>query len=91
MFSFLCILFPPAQQRKSNHTYDSPAGLNYKNTFGFKAPCPARGARRARYVVHVYALDADLHMAPGKKWSRMESEIRKHVIAEGSTNLFAGR
>jgi phosphatidylethanolamine-binding protein (PEBP) family uncharacterized protein len=67
-------------------------GLNYKSSFGFKAPCPPRGAARAaRYVVHVYALDADLRMAPGKRWARLEDEVRKHVIAEGSDSVYASR
>jgi Raf kinase inhibitor-like YbhB/YbcL family protein len=57
-------------------------GTNGFDRFGYGGPCPPAGNPH-HYVFRIYALDTQLHLAPGVTRNTLESAIGHHVIAEG--------
>jgi Raf kinase inhibitor-like YbhB/YbcL family protein len=50
---------------------------------GWGGPCPPRGAPH-RYVFRLWALDADLDLAPGMSAAALRKAIEGHVLAEAA-------
>ena len=60
------------------------AGLQGKNDFGqtgYDGPCPPNGTHR--YYFKLYALDAELPLAPGATKEELLKAMEGHVVAEG--------
>ena len=60
------------------------AGTEGTNDFGKKGyggPCPPHA--RHRYVLHCFALDTMLQLAPGSDRKAFDAAMRGHVLAEG--------
>ena len=64
-------------------------GVNSLNTAGYFGPCPPSGTHH--YVFRVYALDADLALAPGRTKKELAAGVRGHVLAEGQMTGLYGR
>jgi Raf kinase inhibitor-like YbhB/YbcL family protein len=69
---------------------DEPAGaLQGKNswpegqTIGFRGPAPPKGSGTHRYVFKLYALDAELNVAPEADKAALVDAMRGHVIGRG--------
>ena len=49
---------------------------------GYGGPCPPRGSKPHRYFFKLYALDVRLDLPAGASKSSLESEIKKHLLAQ---------
>lgn len=56
-------------------------GMTDFNKIGYGGPCPPSGTHR--YFFKVYALDIDLHLAPGASKSQLLMAMEGHVLTEG--------
>jgi Raf kinase inhibitor-like YbhB/YbcL family protein len=56
------------------------AGLNTWGQTGYRGPCPPRGTHR--YVLHAWALDATLGLAPGADRAAVEAAMAGHVLGQ---------
>jgi Raf kinase inhibitor-like YbhB/YbcL family protein len=65
----------------------SPAGaaqgVNNQDAAGYMGPMPPKGHGVHHYHFRLYALDADLALAPGLTKAKLLAAIKSHVIAEG--------
>lgn len=57
-------------------------GANDWGNASYAGPCPPPG-RQHRYFFRLYALDAQLSLAPGAKRADLDSAMGNHVLAEG--------
>ena len=57
-------------------------GTNSFGDVGYGGACPPRGDREHRYIFKLYALDADLALAPGARREQLLDAIRDRVLAE---------
>ena len=55
-------------------------GRNDSGKIGYMGPCPPSGAHR--YVARLYALDAELPLAPGASHKELSSAMEGHILAE---------
>jgi Raf kinase inhibitor-like YbhB/YbcL family protein len=53
-------------------------GRNDNGEIGYMGPCPPSGTHR--YFVRLYALDAELKLAPGASRGELETAMRGHVL-----------
>lgn len=56
-------------------------GINDFGNFGYGGPCPPGGTHR--YFFKIYALDAELALAPGIKKEALLTAMQGHILAEG--------
>ena len=54
------------------------------DTIGYRGPMPPRGHGVHHYYFRLYALDAEMNVAPGLPKNTILESIRDHVLAEGS-------
>ena len=57
-------------------------GRNDFKTLGYGGPCPPRGPAH-RYFFKLYALDANLDLAPGASKADLEKAMKGHILAQG--------
>jgi Raf kinase inhibitor-like YbhB/YbcL family protein len=57
-------------------------GVNDFGRIGYGGPCPPRG-KPHRYYFKLYALDAQLSLAPGATRQALLDAMKGHVLAEG--------
>ena len=57
-------------------------GTNSFGGLGYGGACPPPGDREHRYIFKLYALDADLALAPGARREQLLDAIRDRVLAE---------
>lgn len=57
-------------------------GTNDFKKIGYGGPCPPRG-RPHRYFFKLYALDAEVALAPGARKAELERAVRGHILAQG--------
>ena len=55
-------------------------GKNDSGKVGYMGPCPPSGTHR--YVAHLYALDAELPLAPGASHEELSSAMEGHILAQ---------
>ena len=55
-------------------------GRNDSGKIGYMGPCPPSGTHR--YVARLYALDAELPLAPGASHKELSSAMEGHILAE---------
>ncbi|MGD0061432.1 MAG: YbhB/YbcL family Raf kinase inhibitor-like protein [Verrucomicrobiia bacterium] len=67
-------------------TIAAPAGLKQgMNDFGrvgYGGPCPPRGHGVHHYYFRLYALDAELNLAPGVKRHQLDAAMKGHILAQ---------
>jgi Raf kinase inhibitor-like YbhB/YbcL family protein len=56
-------------------------GRNDFGTSGYRGPCPPPGHGRHRYLVRLYALDADPGVPPGADKGELERGLEGHTLA----------
>ncbi|MEW6441075.1 MAG: YbhB/YbcL family Raf kinase inhibitor-like protein [bacterium] len=56
------------------------AGIGTGGEPGYSGPCPPD--REHRYYIKVYALDAELRLAPGATKRQLEEAMKGHVVSE---------
>jgi hypothetical protein len=60
-----------------------PKGVQGRTGFGatgYGGPCPPSGTHR--YRLKLYALDAELKVAPGSRKAQLEAAMKGHILAE---------
>lgn len=62
--------------------HGSAEGVNGFRRMGYGGPCPPAG-KPHRYIFLLYALDAELGLAPGARREQVESAMRSHIVASG--------
>src|SRR5947199_10020981 len=55
-------------------------GKNDSGKIGYMGPCPPSGTHR--YIARLYALDAELPLAPGASHEELSSAMQGHILAE---------
>jgi Raf kinase inhibitor-like YbhB/YbcL family protein len=55
-------------------------GKNDSGKIGYFGPCPPAGTHR--YVVRLYALDAELNLQPGASRQQLQQAMRDHVLGQ---------
>ncbi|RYG01381.1 MAG: YbhB/YbcL family Raf kinase inhibitor-like protein, partial [Chitinophagaceae bacterium] len=58
------------------------SGSNSADRTGYRSPCPPDGSHR--YFFSVYALDAELDLAPGATKAELKKIMKNHILAKGS-------
>ncbi len=53
-------------------------GMNDAGKIGYLGPCPPSGTHR--YLIRLYALDAELNLKPGASHQQVEEAMRGHVL-----------
>lgn len=61
----------------------SRQGKNSFNKIGYSGPCPPKQSTH-RYYFHIYALDTVLDAAAGVSKVELVSQMKGHILAEGS-------
>ena len=56
-------------------------GKNSWNVSEYKGPCPPQG-KAHRYIFTIYALDADLRLAPGQTAEAIKKAIKSHILGQ---------
>jgi hypothetical protein len=57
-------------------------GVNDFGRVGYGGPCPPRGHGAHHYHFRLYALDADLNLAPRLSRRQFEAAMKGHVLAQ---------
>jgi Raf kinase inhibitor-like YbhB/YbcL family protein len=57
-------------------------GVNDFGKVGYGGPCPPRGHGVHRYHFRLYALDAELNLAPRVTRKQLESAMKGHILAQ---------
>jgi len=55
-------------------------GKNDSGKFGYIGPCPPAGTHR--YLVRLYALDAELNLKPGASHQQLRDAMHGHVLSQ---------
>lgn len=55
-------------------------GKNDSGKIGYVGPCPPTGTHR--YVVRLYALDVELHLAPGASHQELQQTMHGHILSQ---------
>ena len=71
--------FPDARKARS---WYAKQGVNDFGRAGYGGPCPPRGHGVHHYHFHLYALDAELNLAPHVTRQQLDAAMKGHVIAE---------
>ena len=70
----------PAAERLDEGEPAPREGGNDFGTRGYRGPCPPPGHGRHRYVLRLYALDAEPELAAGAAKAELEQAIAGHVL-----------
>jgi Raf kinase inhibitor-like YbhB/YbcL family protein len=57
-------------------------GMNDFGKLGYGGPCPPRGHGVHHYHFRLYALDAELNLAPRIKLQQLETAMKGHILAQ---------
>jgi Raf kinase inhibitor-like YbhB/YbcL family protein len=57
-------------------------GMNDFGRVGYGGPCPPRGHGAHHYHFRLYALDAELNLAPRVKRQQLDAAIKGHILAQ---------
>jgi Raf kinase inhibitor-like YbhB/YbcL family protein len=60
----------------------SKQGMNDFGKVGYGGPCPPRGHGEHHYHFHLYALDAELNLAPRLTRIQLYAAMKGHILAE---------
>jgi len=63
-------------------TWFAVQGMNDFGKVGYGGPCPPRGRGVHHYHFRLYALDAELNLAPRVTRKQLEAAMKGHIIAE---------
>lgn len=69
--------------------HDTKQGQNSFGRVGYNGPCPS-GGKKHRYVFTVYALDAQLELAPGSIKRQVVKAAKQHILAQASLSVTYG-
>ena len=72
----------PSRTRIKENSIPGINGHNSSGKTGYHGPCPPSGAHR--YFFHVYALNANLDLAPGSDKKQLQEAMLPHILAQGS-------
>src|SRR5689334_9978527 len=70
----------PENVLKENRAQGGAQGMNDFGKVGYGGPCPPSGTHR--YVFTLYALDAQLGLAPRASRAQVEAAIKGHLLAQ---------
>ncbi|MEP7278823.1 MAG: YbhB/YbcL family Raf kinase inhibitor-like protein [Bacteroidota bacterium] len=72
----------PVSASIEENTAAGTRGVNDSGKTGYHGPCPPEGSHR--YYFYVYALDAELELAPGAGKKALLKAIAPHILSKGS-------
>ena len=68
--------------RTASKVEGSTQGINDFGKVGYGGPCPPRGHGTHHYHFRLYALDAELNLAPRVKRQQLDVAMKGHILAQ---------